>query len=383
MKQRFLMIFFITLLIASIFIGHSFLALDSSQEEILEVFVGVDVAYDNLDEIKEQIDESSPYTNFFVIGTMGISYNETKLIKTCQYLYDQDMYFIIYFSDSRRLHLLSDIKKKYEDHFLGVYFDDEQGGRQLDIFEYRWVYEGEADNYTDAANQFVEGVNWWLNWRFTRNETLPQVVPSDFRLFTSDYCLYWFDYKAGYDVLLAQFGWNYSRQLNIALCRGASTVQNKEWGTIITWTYNDWPYIGTGKELYEDMKLAYDNGANYILVFDSDENYTQGILEEEHLEALKRFWEYTRNNPRTNTVANDRVAYVLPKDYAYGFRGPNDKIWGLWEADDFSFEICTNLGSLLEQYGNKLDIIYDDGLNSSNTNAYSKLIFWNGTVCDT
>ena len=81
-------------------------------------------------------------------------------------------------------------------------------------------------------------------------------------------------------------------------------------------------------------------------------------------------------------VTNDRVAYVLPNDYAYGFRGPNDKIWGLWEADDFSFELCTDLGNLLEQYGTKRDIIYDDGLISSNTNAYSKLIFWSGTVYD-
>jgi len=108
----------------------------------------------------------------------------------------------------------------------------------------------------------------------------------------------------------------------------------------------------------------------------------QKILEEEHFEALEQFWEYAQNNPRTSKKINDRVAYVLPKDYGYGFRGPNDKIWGLWEADDFSLELCTNLGSLLKQYGDKLDIIYDDGLNSSNTSAYAKLIFWNGTVCD-
>jgi len=380
MKQRLLIIFFITVLIPSIFIGHNFLALDSSQEEIPEFFVGVDVAYDNLDEIKELIDEVSPYTNFFVIGCTGISYNETRLSETCQYLYDRDMYFLLYSDSRRRLHLFSDIQKKYEDHFLGVYFDDEQGGKQLDVFECRWVDEGEADNYTDAANQFVEGLNWWLNLRYTPNETLPQFAPSDFRLFSSDYSLYWFDYKAGYDVLFAQFGWNYSRQLNVALCRGAATAQKKEWGAIIAWTYNDWPYIGTGKELYEDLKLAYDNGAKYILVFDSDENYTQGILKEEHFEALEQFWEYAQNNPRTSKKINDRVAYVLPKDYGYGFRGPNDKIWGLWEADDFSYQLCINLGSLLEQYGNKLDIIYDDGLDSNNTYGYNKLVFWNGTV---
>lgn len=379
MKQRFLMIFFIILLIPSVFIGYSFLAVDTSQENLLEFFVGVDVAHSNIDEIKELIDEISSYTNLFVIGSTGISYNETKLNETCQYLYDQDMYFIIFTHSrsSRRLQLLVDIQKKYENHFLGVYFDDEQGGRQLDIYEHRWVYE--ADNSSDAANQFVDGLTWWLQGRSIRNETVfYEIPPSDFHLFTSDYTFYWFDYKAGYDVLFAQFGWNYSRQLNVALCRGAATAQNKDWGAIITWTYNDWPYIGTGKELYEDMKLAYDNGAKYVLVFDSDENYTQGILKEEHFEALKQFWEYTQKNPRTNRTINDRVAYILPKDYGYGFRGPNDKIWGLWEADDFSLEISTNLGSLLEQYGIKLDIIYDDGIEFDK--LYGKYIFWNGTI---
>ncbi len=381
MKQRFLMIFLITLLILSVFIGHSFLAVDPSQEEIQEFFVGVDVAYDNLDEIKELIDEVSSYTNLFVIGSTGISYNETKLNEACQYLYDRDIYFIIY-THSRRtsgLQLIVDIQNKYENHFLGVYFDDEQGGKQIDIFDYRWVNEGEANNSSDAANHFVDDLYWWLEGRSYRNETVfYDIAPSDFHLFTSDYTYYWYDYKAGYDVLFAQFGWNYSRQLNVALCRGAATAQNKDWGVIVAWTYNDWPYIGTGNELFEDMKLAYDNGAKYVLIFDSDENYTQGILREEHFEALKQFWEYTQDNPRTSKINNDRIAYVLPKDYGYGFRGPNDKIWGLWEADELSLEISYHLGYFLEEHGTNLDIIYDDEIEFDS--SYSKYIFWNGTV---
>jgi len=99
------------------------------------------------------------------------------------------------------------------------------------------------------------------------------------------------------------------------------------------------------------------------------------------LQALKQFWQYVQDNPRNNDPISDRVAYILPKDYAYGFRGPNDKIWGLWEADTFSNELCKNLGSLIEKYETKLDIIYDDGLEPNNTYGYSKLIFWNGTVC--
>ena len=377
MKQRFLMILFISLLIPSVFIGYNFLALDPSQEEKLNFFVGIDVAYDNVDEIKGLIDEVSPYTNLFVIGSTGISYNGSKLNVTCQYLYDQDMNFIIYTHSRTRFELIKNIEEKYPDHFLGVYFDDEQGGRQLDIFEWRWV--NEADNSSDAANQFVDGINWWIKGRHIRNETQYHEIPaSDFYLFTSDYTYYWYEYKAGYDVLFAQFGWNYSRQLNVALCRGAATAQNKDWGAMIAWTYNDWPYIGTGKELYEDMKLAYENGAKYVLVFDSDENYTQGILREEHLEALKQFWEYTQNNPRSSKPVNDRVAYVLPKDYGYGFRGPNDKIWGLWEADELSLEISYHLGYFLDEHGTNLDVIYDDGIEFNR--LYCKYIFWNGTI---
>ena len=202
-------------------------------------------------------------------------------------------------------------------------------------------------------------------------------------LFTSDYVLYWFDYKGGYDVIFAQLGWNYSRQLNIALVRGAATVQNKEWGAIITWTYNNPPYIESGTELYKDLVLAYENGAKYIVIFDSNKEYTQGILENEHLEAIKQFWEYTQSNPRQEIPISNRIAYVLPKDYAYGFRGPTDKVWGLWEVSsvrEFSDQLCIEVDSAINLYQERLDIIYDDNLELSN--GYSKYIFWNGTIIE-
>lgn len=63
--------------------------------------------------------------------------------------------------------------------------------------------------------------------------------------------------------------------MNVALCRGAATVQNKDWGVIITWTYNNPPYIESGEELYNDLIYAYKNGAKYVAVFDSNENYSK------------------------------------------------------------------------------------------------------------
>ena len=374
MKYRdFSVVLLIFLLIVSLLLYHNLFTKEHSQNDPPDLFVGIDVAYPDLAEIKRLVDEISPYTNLFVIGCTGITHNATKLDEACQYIYDKGCSFIVYIERSPRSKELEDAKNRWGDRFLGFYALDEVGGKQLDLHEQRLVLE--ADNYTDAANQFVSGVNLTLNY-VTREYNGSAYFP----LFTSDYALYWFDYKAGYDVLLAQFGWNYSRQLNVALCRGAATVQNKDWGVIITWTYNNPPYIESGEELHNDMILAYENGAEYIVVFDSNNNYTQGILDEEHLEALRRFWQYVQDNPRTGDATNDRVAYVLPKDYAYGFRGPYDKIWGLWEADAFSEELCMNLNSPMEQYGTKLDIIYDDGLELSNACGYSKLIFWNGTV---
>jgi hypothetical protein len=196
-------------------------------------------------------------------------------------------------------------------------------------------------------------------------------------LFACDYALYQFDYNAGYDVVFAEFGWNYSRQLNAALCRGAATTQNKDWGVIAAWTYTAPPYIESGEELYKDLVTAYDNGAKYITIFDSNKEYTESILQPEHLLAMQRFWQYIQNNPRKTNSVSERVAFVLPQDYGYGFRGPEDKVWGLWPADDFSYNISTIAGTLLTQYGEKLDIIYENDLKSGNTYGYSKLLYWN------
>jgi hypothetical protein len=342
------------------------------------VFVGIDAAYAGVDEIKALVDRVSSYTNFFVVGCTGITYDQVKLEEMCHYLTDHDMKFIVYVDNPRRLEMIHNVTKNYEDNFMGLYYDDEQGGKQLDLFEFRWVED--AENHTDAANQFVDGLSWWLNLESGANETLPYPA-SDFRLFTSDYSLYWFDYQAGYDVVFAEFGWNYSRQLNAALCRGAATVQNKEWGVIVTWTYNHPPYIESGAELYDDMVLAYENGAKYILVFDTNENYTESILTEEHFEALEDFWEYAQSHPRSDDAVEKRVAFVLPEGYGYGFRGPEDKIWGLWEDTVLSLEMSHHLGSYLDEYGINLDIIYGNKIETNET--YKKYIFWNGiTVTD-
>lgn len=350
-------------------VSIGFLSNEKSIEAFGDVFVGVDVAYESMEANKKLIDQISSYTNLFVLGCTGITHNNTKLYELCQYAFDKDLSFIVYTERRLQYQWVEQAKVLWGEKFLGFYFWDENAGLQIDLS--LWLPVMQADNYTDAANKFVNRLK----------ESFVYMNYSDFNdrlLFTSDYALYWFDYLVGYDVVLTQFGWNYSRQLNVALCRGAANVLNKEWGAIITYTYLEQPYLGSGEQLFDDMVLAYENGAKYIIVFDSDKNYTQGILKEEHYKALRDFKQYTIENPRDNVYNQDRVAFVLPQGYGYGFRGPNDKIWGLWAADTFSFDLSLRIGDLLRQYDKELDIIYDENLELDL--KYKKYIFWNNTV---
>ena len=68
----------------------------------------------------------------------------------------------------------------------------------------------------------------------------------------------------------------------------------------------------------------------------------------------------------------------VPKDYGYGFRGPEDKIWGLWEDTILSLEMSHHLGSYIEEHGMNLDIIYGSEIETNE--IYRKYIFWNGIV---
>ncbi len=314
----------------------------SKENEFDEFYFGVDVAYADVDKIKDLVDQVSDFTNFFVVGSTGISHNQSKLNHTISYLENHGLDYSVFTGNAGRLPMINESVSSSQESFLGVYYDDELGGKQLDLDSHSMVRV--AENYSDAKNQFINWVTFRINAEFyfdnfdLVNDSVSFLVPSDFRLFTSDYALYWFDYKAGYDVVLAQFGWNYSRQINVAQCRGAATVMDRDWGVIVAWTYSEPPYLGSGEELFDDLVLAYENGAKYVVVFDSDEEYTDSILDSRSILMLwRRFWQYTKDNPRPANLLDGRVAFVLPKDWGYGFRGPDDKIWGLWEYDELVF----------------------------------------------
>jgi hypothetical protein len=344
------------------------------------VYVGIDAAYTGVANIEELVNDVKSYTNFFVIGSTVITYNMSELNQICQYLNDSGLHFAPFMhinpESFNQTQWIIQAQQTWSSYFWGLFPYDEAGGAQIDKARSS-VENGnislmlvqEATNYTDAANKFVSNLS---------GDLAPFKV-NDVPLMTSDYALYEFDYRAGYNVVLAELGYNLSKPLQVALCRGAATMHNDDWGVIITWTYGQPPYLENGSQLYDDMVYAYQSGAKYILVFDSNLNYTQNVLQQGQLDTIKQFWNYIKANPREENNVQDRVAFVLPADYGYGFRGPNDTIWGLWSADNLSANIWNNVTSLIEQYKMNIDVIYQDDLQFSLSN-YSKLIFWNSTI---
>lgn len=339
-----------------------------------KVFVGVEVGFDDFDDIVDFVDEVEEYVNLVIIGSLDITTNATKLTTVCDYLYSKDLYFIPFMFITQYVEkpdFFQVAKERWGEKFLGVYVSDEPGGRQFDSPNVRVVTE--AESYSDAASQYVEGLNNGLQQFFSHFEESANVTA-----FTSDYLLYWFDYKSGWDIVFAEFGWNFSRQLHVALCRGAANIQKKDWGVIVTWTYRNPPYIEDAEMLYRDLVLAYNNGAKYILVFNYPTNLTDfGILTRDHLDSIRRFWDYVSDVPQPTQLSN--TSYVLPKDYGYGFRGSDDKIWGLWNSDELSAKVWNEINGFLAVYGKSLDIVYDT-TDLSREQQYEKLIFWNGTT---
>ncbi len=354
-----------------------------------KVFVGVDVAYGDENAVYNVTEAVAGYANLIILGSLDLTSNTTKLTCVCDYLYQKGFYFIVYVGFAKVGYLppqgpdpsfFQMAQMRYGDKFLGSYMFDEAAGKQLDNNSPERPVPA-ANNDTDAAIHFILGLTPYLAmYKSSVYYNVPEM-----KLYTSDYALYWFDYLSGYDTIFCEFVGNQSRQLAVALTRGAATSQDKQWGAIIT--FGDCGETGSciesAPELYDDMILAYQNGAEYIVVFDTPLNSTAtpyGILTQEHLDAMKSFWNYTRDHQQPEMIPVE-AAYVLPTDYGYGFRGPTDSVWGLWSADAFAAKVWNDTNTLLASYGMNLDIVYENRTwNIPSVLPYDTLIYWNGSI---
>jgi hypothetical protein len=353
----------------------------NGREYTYDPFVGVTFSGDSVWDAKLLINKVQNFTNLLVVQSGPASKNETMLNEICDYAVNAGLSTIVYFGKfdlEWQPSWIDSAKEKWGSSFLGVYFFDEPAGSLLDNFDGMWSGSSSGENQLEIPESYDGMAEFFEHaWQTMPGlATVRQEVP--FVAYTSDYALYWFDYLAGYDVVFAQFGWNHSRVQDIALVRGAAKVQDKAWGVIVTWTFNGPPYLEDSERLYEDLVMAYNNGAEYIVVFNYPEITDYGILDDEHFSALERFWQEIQVDSGHVPIVADSVL-VLPKNYGWGMRNQNDSIWGLWEADEKSPQIWNISRTLLSRYGTNLDIVYEDDRFSLNDN-YSEIIHWNSTI---
>jgi hypothetical protein len=64
------------------------------KEDRGEVYVGVEVGYDNVNDIFRFVDEVEKYVNLIVIGSLDVTTNTTELTEVCNYLHGKGLYFI-------------------------------------------------------------------------------------------------------------------------------------------------------------------------------------------------------------------------------------------------------------------------------------------------
>jgi hypothetical protein len=343
-------------------------------------YIGVAFGGDTYDQAKAIIDKSKAYTNLFILQSGPISVNETATRQICDYATTQGLSIIVMFGDLApevleqknlkwRLTFVQDAKATYGSKFLGVYYYDERGGIYLDSDKANWpplqaniTYDAIAKNFEDQMLR--DGGTVAL-----RNLSIP--------IYSSDYALYWWDYRSGYDVMFAEAGWNHTLTQDIALVRGAANFQHKDWGIIVTWTNTRPPYLDSGEEIYLQMRDSYKAGAKYITIFDFPYNSTNpyGIMGDEHFDALQRLWKDIVDKKITQN-SEAKAVLILPKNYAWGLRHPYDRIWGFWGPDEKSPIIWERVQTLLNQCRYSLDIAFDDSAYAIPSN-YEAVYYWN------
>jgi hypothetical protein len=347
-------------------------------------YVGVAFGGNTVDEAKAIIDRTKNYTNLFILQSGPIIIdNESATTEICNYATASGQNIIVYFNDfapdilaqrnlAWRLDWVENAKTTYGNKFLGIYYYDERGGIYLDTNKTAtgWQLPKNA-TYDTAASIFERGFLQDPGTVALKNMAVP--------IFCSDYALYWFDYRSGYDVVLAEVGWNNTLAQEIALVRGAANFQNKDWGVIITWKNTHPPYLDGGEALYEQIRTSYESGAKYITIFNYPyTNSSYGIMEDEHFDALERVWNDIMQGKITRNHSANSVL-ILPKNYGFGMRSVGDTIWGFWEPDQYTSTIWDKAQLLLNRYGYSVDIAYDDPSYALPSN-YDIIYYWNSTI---
>jgi hypothetical protein len=132
--------------------------------------------------------------------------------------------------------------------------------------------------------------------------------------------------------------------------------------------------------MYNEMRQAYESGAEYVVVFNYSPNGNgTGLLQDQHFAALQKLWTDVVKNPKETNSITPKDALVLPQNYGWGMRNPNDNMWGLWQPDNNSQKVWNALQASLLKYSSKLDIVYDEPAYPLES-RHQHIFYWNQTI---
>jgi len=226
-------------------------------------------------------------------------------------------------------------------------------------------------NDTDAANLYLNNLQTTLSSIGNQSAV---------NLFTSDYGLYWFDYLGGYNAVFAELFGTQTDAQTLALVRGAADMQDKSWGVMIEPASQSPLSLQNGAQMYNELRRAYENGAEYAVVFNySPSGNGTGLLQNEQFASIQKFWTNVAQNPKETNNVKGQDALVLPQNYGWGMRTPNDAIWGIWQPDNSSQQVWNAVQASLAKYGSKLDIVYEDPAYPT-SGRYLHVYYWNQTI---
>ncbi|MGD0450136.1 MAG: hypothetical protein ABSA79_03645 [Candidatus Bathyarchaeia archaeon] len=383
-------------------------------------YIGVAFCGNTTQEAELLIDRVKSYTNLFILDAgVNVRANQTTVEEICDYAVANGLSVIInmgikdvtnpaswnWFWQTQSLDAIKQRwTQRWGDKFLGIYYNDEVGGLQLDA-NWRTFYtifgsrlnkigvpvaedldaiklkmQAYLDNGTLPTNYDLEA-NFFVNDVMGMDPGVQNLTAAKIPMFISDYGLYWWDYLGGYSTVFTELGWNVSVAEQIAQVKGAARMQGKDWGVMITWTYEQWPYLAEGDEIYNQMLTSYEAGAKYIAVFNYPYNGSvYGAMDNGgQFLALQRFWDDITTKKFPNLSAPE-AALVLPHNFGWGMRNPNDTIWGFWLSDNRTQMIGTEISMLLAKYGPALDIVFDDTAYPVSNVPYQHVYYWNQTI---
>ncbi len=99
-------------------------------------YVGVTYCGDDVTEAEQLIDRVKTYTNLFVVQSGPLMDDGAALDQICDYAVNSGLNIIVYFANNVPTinvpSFIDSAQASWGSHFLGVYYDDEPGGKMLD-----------------------------------------------------------------------------------------------------------------------------------------------------------------------------------------------------------------------------------------------------------